>query len=60
MGSQNSKASKSSNITEAKSLNMANNTEAIKLPIIGEDYITMKKKHGTSETPVFQKDLRWE
>ena len=57
MGSQNSKVSKSKATT--KTPNMTNESDKkLTLPVIGDESIMSKKKHGTSETPA-QKNLRW-
>jgi hypothetical protein len=61
MGTKNSKASKSierDSTATTTNLNMTNNVQNEKLPIVGAESIMSKKKHGTSETPV-QTDLRW-
>jgi hypothetical protein len=55
MGSQNSKTSKSNTTATTRKVKMSDNNAR---PIVGDESIMSKKKHGTSETPV-QKALRW-
>jgi hypothetical protein len=56
MGSQNSKASKSTTATASTTTTRMTSTST--LPVVGDESIMRKKKHGTSETPA-QKNLRW-
>ena len=58
MGSQNSKASKSSSVTAIRRGKMTNDSKTLTLPVVGDGSIMSRKKHGTSDTPA-QKNLRW-
>lgn len=55
MGSQNSKIFKTNESVPKKKVNMTGNDAR---PVLGDESIMCKKKHGTSDTPV-QKNLRW-
>ena len=62
MGSQNSKTSKLTTTTATiatRKGKMTNDSgKTLTLPVVGDESIMSKKKHGTSETSA-QKNLRW-